>query len=488
MTSKIKLLDEKLINQIAAGEVVERPASIVKELIENSIDANANQIVVEVDRSGEEKIRITDDGVGMSKEDAILCLERHATSKIATLEDLKNIKSMGFRGEALASIASVSKMKINTKRRGENVGTELFIDGGKLEYVKDKGIPEGTVLEIRELFFNTPARKKFLKSDNVEYQNILDVIINAALAYPEIAFKLIKDQRPIFDLPKARDLLMRIRAVLGKNISDDMIDVFYGGVNMKMTGFIGKPSIARASKNLQYFFVNNRPIKSHVLSYAVKQAYHSLIPKERNPVFVINFDLSPELVDVNVHPRKSEVKFKDEREIFRILTSASKKALEINILAPKFSYDQPSNFYQEKRPEGIAEQLNFNEVKERKHALVQSDQKNDQMAVASETKYNPVTEVSNEKSFLDEEIEVIGQFDDSFIICKKGENLVLIDQHAAHERVRFEMLKSEDESKEKVIQNLLTPISFELNHQDMDILNSNKAVFESIGVSIEHFG
>ncbi len=474
----IQVLSEQLINQIAAGEVVERPASVVKELLENSIDAGAKQIVIEVEEAGSKLIRITDNGCGMSKEDAILCLERHATSKISSLDDLQKIATMGFRGEALASIASVSKLKIITKRVDQNAGIVVIAEGGVIEKVEKTGAVNGTVIEIAELFYNTPARKKFMKSEQTEYQNILDTIINAALVHEEIAFRLVKDGKAVLDLPATEDDLVRIRSLLGKGVSEELLEVFYGGVNLKIKGFIGKPSIARSSRNMQFFFVNDRPIKSHVLAYAVKQAYKSLILQERQPVFVIKFGMEPSMVDVNIHPRKTEVKFRDEREIFRVLTAACEKTLQENVLTPKISGDGPANYYQQKRSEGIGQQMDF------------AAEAREPVLVASQP--TPRQEWQQEDSGIAQEIDkqmrVLGCLNDSFILCQKGSDLVIVDQHAAHERIHYQKLKAEFEAQNISIQPLLTPVNVDLNPADQEILNNNKAFFEEIGLQIEYFG
>lgn len=490
--NKIQLLPDSLINQIAAGEVVERPASVVKELLENSIDAGAKRITVEVQEGGLQLLKITDDGSGMSREDAELSLARHATSKIATIEDLQAIRTMGFRGEALASIASVSRFTMRSKLAEDSAGTEIVLEGGKILRNGPIGMPTGTEIEVKELFFNTPARLKFMKSPATEYQNIVDTVVNAALAFPEIAFKLVENEgRIALDLPATADILLRMRGVLGKGISEEMLEIFYGGVNLKMTGYIGKPSLSRSNRNMQFFFVNNRPITSHVLSYAVKQAYHSLLPKERYPVFVVKFELEPSMVDVNCHPRKTEVKFKDEREIYRVLNSACAKVLEQAVIMPKFQSDTPVNYYQEKRAQGIEtveksapvqEALEFFSAMSGEKVTVGVVESN-QAVETMEKQIAATPDVSVEM-----EMNVLAQLSDAFILCQRGEDLVIIDQHAAHERVRYNKLMAEAENEEKLIQPLLMPINIDVSPQDQSILDANKDLLDEIGLEIEHFG
>lgn len=525
--NKINLLSEQLINQIAAGEVVDRPSSVVKELIENSIDAQSTRITIEIAGGGSKLIKITDNGFGMSREDAILCLERHATSKIASLEDLQAVRSMGFRGEAMASIASVSHLILKTRLRGDESGTELIADGGVISAVKVVGIPEGTELSIADLFFNTPARLKFLKSEQTEYQNIVDVVLNAALAFPNVAFRLVtsgdEGMKVAFDLPATDDEKVRIRGVLGKNISEDLLEIFYGGVNLKMTGYIGKPSLSRSNKSMQYFFVNDRPINSYVLGYAVKQAYHSLIPKERNPVFVIKFELEPSMVDVNCHPRKTEVKFKDEREVYRVLMSACSKALQTNVMMPKVEAGLNVNYNQEKRVDGLmaggVATMQDSATIESSSAASTAPARQDwtvvdkavPVGVASFSQENVAApeqakmeifapkysaeEIAEENLQLEKSTEtdkyplqVLAQLDNSFILCQRGSDLAIVDQHAAHERIRYNALMSEVEHEDSVIQPLLMPVNVELSQTDIAVLNSNKDVFDGMGMEIEHFG
>ena len=273
----IRILSDILVNQIAAGEVIERPASIVKELIENSIDANANSITIEISKGGLEKIVVTDDGMGMDEMDARLAFERHATSKIASMDDLLKIKSLGFRGEALASIASVSSIILQTKTQQALSGIRLEMEGGKNPVVTPVGCSMGTKLEINNLFYNTPARKKFLKSESTEYRHILEIVQDLALSHPEISFRFVSNGRTLFDLLKTEKLLPRLGALFGKSISEEMVEVFYGGRDLQITGYIGKPHTARTTRKYQYFMVNGRAVSDIRLGYAVKEAPVSIL-------------------------------------------------------------------------------------------------------------------------------------------------------------------------------------------------------------------
>lgn len=513
---QIKVLPDHLINQIAAGEVVERPASVVKELLENSLDAGAKKIIVEVEAGGDGLLRITDDGCGMDKDDAVLAFARHATSKISILEDLFRINSYGFRGEAIASIASVSLMTIQTKKAGALEGTIVSAEGGQIRMVKAIGAPEGTQIEVRNLFFNTPARKKYLKNDATEYGHILSTVTSMALASPQVSFKLIHDGKTVFDLPASEDVMIRIRSLLGRDMAENLVPVFYGHSKISLTGFVGKPSIARASRLGQYLFVNGREVKSHVLSYAVKQSFYSLLPKEKYPVFILFFQIDPMYVDVNVHPRKMEVRFSDEKEIFKIVISACGKALENYVLAPKIEDQKP----EEKDASQITEQTELSAYSSQRvqQSLKLEDHDYEEAYRGAKTmaavagaaivngSLNGVNEdaiaftqavtqglYANEQANFtarenDDLIQPLAQLAESYILCRQGNSLLIIDQHAAHERIRYTEIVAEFEAKQSVIQQLLTPMQFELSHQEKNILEQNLELFAGLGFSIEPFG
>ena len=514
---QIKVLPDHLINQIAAGEVVERPASVVKELLENSLDAGAKKIIVEVEAGGDALLRITDDGCGMDKDDAVLAFARHATSKISIQEDLFRINSYGFRGEAIASIASVSLMTIQTKKTGALEGTIVSAEGGQIRMVKAIGAPEGTQIEVRNLFFNTPARKKYLKNDATEYGHILSTVTSMALASPQVSFKLIHDGKTVFDLPASEDVMIRIRSLLGRDMAENLVPVFYGHSKISLTGFVGKPSIARASRLGQYLFVNGREVKSHVLSYAVKQSFYSLLPKEKYPVFILFFQIDPMYVDVNVHPRKMEVRFSDEKEIFKIVISACGKALENYVLAPKIEDQKPLG---EKDSSQIKEQTELSAYSSQRvqQSLKLEDHDYEEAyrgaktmaAVAGAATVNGSLNGVNEDAIAftqavtqglyasepanftarenDDLIQPLAQLAESYILCRQGNSLLIIDQHAAHERIRYTEIVAEFEAKQSVIQQLLTPMQFELSHQEKNILEQNLELFAGLGFSIEPFG
>lgn len=534
----IKQLPEHLINQIAAGEVVERPASVVKELVENSIDAGADKITIEVNDGGDTFLRITDNGLGMDKDDALLAFSRHATSKISSADDLFNIYTLGFRGEALATIAAVSYVSLQTKKRGAIEGTTVQVEGGNIHKVSSIGCPEGTQIEVRQLFFNTPARKKYLKNAATEYGHILSMITGISLAFPNISFTLIHDEKTVFDLPATDDDFVRIRAVLGRSVADELVPVFYGHSKIHLKGYIGKPFIARANRNSQYFFVNQREVKSHVLSYAVKQSYHSLLPKEKHPVFLLYFTLDPESVDVNVHPRKLEVRFRDEKEIFSIITQACSKALETHVLAPILDGNKTSEYNEDRVQQSplvlhdkplevpsavmaaepvavgtveqaleFTQQIAGNPINENYVSVELPFGNSDESASGNENilerdrssenevtstvngniEDNPVSGFGVQREAT-EEILPLAQMDRSYILCQQGQNLVIVDQHAAHERVRYTEIVEAFEKQILSVQPLLVPENLELSHRELALLEQYGEILRTMGFELEPFG
>ncbi len=331
---KIHVLDERTANQIAAGEVVERPASVVKELVENSLDAGATRIVVEVEEGGRSLIRVTDDGCGMSPEDARLALQRHATSKIRSAEDLLNVQTMGFRGEAIPSIASVSRFELITREPEELAGYRIYVEGGTVVEEGEFGCPAGTRITVRDLFYNTPARLKYLKTKTTEMGQIGDMLTRLALANPQVAIRFHSGQTQVFATPGTGRLLDAVTALLGRSVAKELLPVEYENPIAKVWGFVGRPGIARAGRNHQYFFVNRRAIRQIQVRYAMEEAYAHLLPNGRYPVCVLFIDVPPQEVDVNVHPAKAEVRFEREREVRGTVYKATREALGAHLLIP----------------------------------------------------------------------------------------------------------------------------------------------------------
>lgn len=477
--SIIKILSDNLINQIAAGEVIERPASVVKELVENSIDAGSTNIVIEVKNAGKTLIKVTDNGVGMDEEDMMLALKRHATSKISDEKDLWNIHTMGFRGEAVPSICSVSQFTIRSKTKDDLAGFEINCDGGEIIKTSHFGMNVGTCVEVRSLFFNIPARQKYLKQDSTELSHITALLNTVALAHPEISFKFIHNEKVLFDLAKSTDLISRIADIFGKATSDAMLPVFYGGSDFKIDGFIGKPVLSRSTSQHQYFFVNKRPIQHFLLANTIREAFHSMLMENKKPVFIVNINIDPSLVDVNVHPRKLEVRFADQQALIRVLYSAAKSALEKHDLTPMafteskryMSDNFPVNITKERRPVdskfSVQDALSFtkNFLQERESKPLQSSSENSHISMKS------ITQISN-----------------SYIVAESDEGLVLIDQHAAHERVRYEELMNQFENENKSIQPLLVPAQMEFTNQEVSLIEENIGIFTVLGFDIENFG
>ncbi|HDQ23076.1 MAG TPA: DNA mismatch repair endonuclease MutL [Candidatus Uhrbacteria bacterium] len=482
----IKKLSQDLINKIAAGEVVERPASVVKELIENSIDARATQIVLEIKNGGIDLISLADNGIGIKKEDAELAIERHATSKISSVEDLFNIQTLGFRGEALASIAAVSQFALETKTQKEIEGTSLKIENGKLK-IDPCGCPEGTKVIIKELFYNVPARKKFLKSASTEYKQILELFTQFALINPQINFKLINNGKIILNLPQTKDWLERIKQILGSDIAKELIPIGAKGT-LQISGFIGKPQIARNNKKAQFIFVNNRAVQDFIIAKAVKEGYGTLIPKELNPTFILNFQMPPELVDVNVHPRKTEVKFLNSQEIYLAALQTVQKALTNNIsqeiqitqtgltsrkfiLKPRVS--NPS--YQPT----VSYQPTFKNIRSQPSTVSQAI-KFSQEVLKNNFTAQPQKQIGDWR--------LLGQIHNSYLLVEAPQGILIIDQHAAAERILYEKFKKSYKTEKIKSQRLLLPLNLELSASENEILKQSLNFLQGLGFDIEIFG
>ncbi|WP_139924171.1 DNA mismatch repair endonuclease MutL [Hymenobacter sp. DG01] len=343
MADIIQLLPEYLANQIAAGEVVQRPASAVKELLENAVDAGATQVQLIVKEAGKQLVQVVDNGQGMSPTDARMSLERHATSKIRTTEDLFRIRTLGFRGEALASIAAVAQVEIRTKQRDQDTGSLLLVEGSQISSQQPVACPDGTSISVKNLFFNVPARRNFLKSNAVEMRHILDEFQHVALANPQISFSLFQNDLEVFNLPAGK-LSQRIVSLLGNGYKEQLAQVEEVTPFLTVKGFIGKPESAKKSRGDQFFFVNNRFIRSAYLNHAVLTAYEGLLPKDTHPFYVLFLELDPKAIDINVHPTKTEIKFEDEKTVYAIVRSAIKQSLGLHNMAPSLDFDGNVNF------------------------------------------------------------------------------------------------------------------------------------------------
>jgi DNA mismatch repair protein MutL len=460
----IHQLPQKLISQIAAGEVVERPASAVKELVENALDAGASMVGVEIEGGGLQKIRVVDNGSGMSAGDARLAFARHATSKIESLEDLLGLRSLGFRGEALASIASIARVTLQTRREEDRVGTHVEMDAGREVIFEECACEVGSDFNVYGLFQHTPARKKYMKSEATEYSHIFDWLSSMALAYPSVGFRLKKDGAEVFDLPAGQTLKDRIRMLFGGSTVDALLPLNYQQSNLLISGYVGKPELARSSKKYQFIFINGRGIENRLLSHAVKEAFHSLLMHEKHPWFLLDIQMDPALVDVNVHPRKLEVQFVNSQEMYRCVFGSVKHALENNLLGPVFSAG--------------AAPLSSESLLER----VELDRTPSPARDFAPLQQSEAFEVKGLQ------LRPLAQIANSYIIAESTEGLVLIDQHAAHERVRYERLMKALEKKQVLRQPLLTPLELDLGMDARRLLQEHAVDFEALGFEFENFG
>lgn len=448
--SGIIILDPETINQIAAGEVIERPASVVKELVENSIDAAAQRIDIEIKGGGLTSIKIIDNGTGMSRQDALLAVQRHATSKIKFAQDLQHIHTLGFRGEALCSIAAVSRLRFRTCLQGELSGTEMCIEGGKLTGTYEIGCPVGTEVRVEDLFFNTPARRKFLKKPSLETGRITDLVNRIAMSYPTISFSLSVEGRQVLKTRGSGNLLEIISQVYGREKTRHFIPVEYEQGSWRVFGYTGKPYLSRSNRSQQNFFINNRVVKSGVVSRALEEAYGTLLARNSYPAAVLFITVEPESVDVNVHPGKVEVRFADEKEIHRLIFNSITEALKNINLMPEITVPQ-------KTREKIFEQVSIyskgeNTKKQGYSHRVGHQGKASEIEQDTAEDSESLQHISSldEKEAAVEDFKVLGQFLGTYILAQRGQDLLLVDQHAAHERILYEKLKGEFNREIKV--------------------------------------
>ncbi len=571
----IVLLDDLTINQIAAGEVIERPANVVKELVENSLDANATSVSVEIENGGITYMRITDNGKGIEPDDIDLAFERHATSKIRRAEDLVRVSTMGFRGEALASIAAIAKVEMVTRTKNNETGTKVIVEGGNILSKEECGAPIGTTITIRELFYNTPVRYKFLKKDFTEGGYIETAVERIALIHPEVGFKLINNKKEVLHTSGNGNMTDVVYNVFGKDIASNLVDVNFQYENIRVTGVVGKPEIARSNRSNQMFYVNGRFIKDKTLSAAAEEAYRTMIPHGKFGFCILNINIPPEQVDVNVHPAKLEVRFSEEGKVFKAIHYAIKNTLlgvdlvredddnnyvpdVKNItsedsskntdtfgskvvpisenVAPKRTLFDIFKGKQEKNNTVKEEELKDNEYiievtpkegKEKKsfmnnlttnseskitrpieiknpeeienlHRLETNTETNEDANVESKDTNNTITDEGQvntffEKDFSDKapipEYKILGVAFDTYILLQMDEDIYILDQHAAHERVLYEKIKENFyRSGGKEVQMLLLPDILEVSKRDMHMIKDHIDLFEQAGFALEEFG
>ncbi len=485
---RITILPEHIANKIAAGEVVERPASVVKELVENSIDAGATRISVSIIKAGKTEIRVTDNGIGMSKDDALLAFERHATSKIKSSEDLDNISTLGFRGEALPSIASVSRLKMITRTKDSEAGTQITINAGVVKDVREVGAPTGTTIIVRNLFYNTPARRKFLRTDQTEMGHITEQVLRLALAHPEIYFNLIHQGRTIHDFPPTGDSFSRASQVFGTRLLNAGQSFTHENGSIQIAGFVAPPEMNRSSAHNIYTFVNSRFIKDSLLNRTIIKAYQGLLPKDRFPMAMIMITLPPQDVDVNVHPTKSEVRFRNVSKVLITLQEGITKALgELQ----KRGWDRPL-VVQESESKPVQ---TWRETPSRFHTVPVTPYI-ETVAPKTSTPDMSSTDHSENMGIPAEEktrgtfasLQIIGQLGDSYILCEAPDGLVIIDQHAAHERIIFDALSKKKDDESIASQLLLTPQPLELLPGEASVLSGIRHHLSAMGFEVEPFG
>ncbi|WP_378952522.1 DNA mismatch repair endonuclease MutL [Pelosinus sp. sgz500959] len=502
----IHVLDENTANKIAAGEVVERPSSIVKELVENSIDAQSQHIEIEISDGGISFIRITDDGSGMSPADAQLSILRHATSKIRLAEDLSTIHSLGFRGEALPSIAAVSKFSLTTRRHdNESLATYVEVAGGITADIREAGGNVGTTIVVKDLFFNTPARKKFLKTAATEASHIHDIIIKLALSYPNIAFKLINNNRLVLSTPGNNELQDTLTSLYGQKIAPDILPIYFENTAdcIQISGYLGKPTLLKSNRQWQTFIVNSRVINSRSIAKALDNAYHSLLPKSGYPLAVLNITVSTDTIDVNVHPQKSEIKFSEEQKIFRAVykavtdvLSAAHTPTQLAATAQlktfntyHYTPDVPSYHSSPKRqeiqypttpmPTTIAWQEDPLPL-----TTARITMEHDSMMFQNPS---PVVEMlPNQQTEEQFTLQPLGQVDDCYIISRGHDGLYIIDQHAAHERILYD--KMSQHADRIPSQQLLVPLFMDCDATEITIIVDYQETFYKLGFSLDLVG
>ncbi len=494
----VRLLPDNVANQIAAGEVVERPASVLKELVENAIDAGASRVLVEVDGGGRGLIRVVDDGRGMSQDDALMALERHATSKVAQAEDLEHVGTLGFRGEALPSIASVSRLTITTRRAEDETGYKVRMEGGVMRETAEVGCRVGTTVEMRDLFYNIPARRKFLKSQATENGHLATSLVRLALGWPQVAFRYTSGGKLLYDLPTVAEPMARVAALLGRDTARAMLPLDVDAGPLRLSGLLGLPSISRSSADQVFTFVNGRFVRDRTLLHAVNQAYHGLMPRDRRPVVVLNVQIDPGQVDVNVHPAKVEVRFRRVGEVHDAVVMALRRGLtgrradaiqpepvaEPQGLQPPPMPQAPS--VQHHIPGGAVSEPRMPSWRDAAANLAPEPLR--PVAAPAQPVDAPAMSLARPMFGAADGLAVIGQLHGLYVLCSAPDGLVIMDQHAAHERITFERLKAQFEAGTAPSQGLLAPLTFELSPQEAMWAEKQAPAWSRVGLEMSHFG
>ncbi len=517
--SIIHVLPDNISNRIAAGEVVDRPASIVKELVENSIDSGADFIAISIENAGCKLISVRDNGCGMDKDDALLCFEPHATSKIKTEQDIENITTMGFRGEAIPSIASVSRFTLRTRKSEEMEGSEAIVNGGKFISHKPIGCAPGTEIRVSDIFYNVPARRKFLKSSITEEKHIVETVYMLAMANNKVTFELRMDGRVIFSSPADENPEYRLSLLLGRETMASSLKVDVAQGRTSVFGYISKPSFVRNSRRDQRFFINSRPVKSFLLTAAVKDAYHTMIMGGNYPIVTLFIKIAPSEIDVNVHPAKTEIRFRSERTVSTFIReslvsalrpamspapSLSLKNIGINAVIgnAQVNYELKNQngeakdlFDQNSESDDFDIEIDVPRLNNEKHLFQNNNQSSFDNEAKSSEIFNVKSSIPNQeiKKFVPLEIKgcgcvsVIGNLDSTYILLSSASGLIVVDQHAAHERILFEKLLNEFKEN-RISQKLLMPVTITLSKLEMNFLRRYIVEFENLGFDLEFYG
>ena len=503
----IKPLEDILINQIAAGEVIERPSSVVKELVENCLDAGASEIAVDIKQGGQELIRVVDNGDGIYKDDMPLALRRHATSKISVLDDLEKIGSLGFRGEALASIAAVSRFKLLSRQADAEHGHALLCDGGNLDSVTPHAHPVGTTIEVADIFFNTPARRKFLRAERTEFGHIETMLNRMALSRFDVGFTLTHNQRELFRFPVADNKAAkekRLAKLMGEAFMEHAVGVEFSASGMTLRGWIADASFTRSQSDMQYVYINGRFVRDKVLSHALKTAYHDVLFHGRHPAFILYLDIDPKTVDVNVHPTKNEVRFRDSRSVHQFVVHGIHDILA-QLRPAQENTSHCSSNVEESEGEGDGEIAlaapmtvsvsSFGSSGDVHYPKQQTYQQriplevNEQIAAYAELQ-TPGIDLS-QQAYSEDDYPLghaLAQLHEIYILAQNHKGLIIVDMHAAHERIVYEKMKAQVSESGVALQKLLVPISIALSHGEMRVWQDHQALFEEVGLQVEEAG
>lgn len=500
MSDVIKLLPDAVANQIAAGEVIQRPASVVKELLENAIDAGSSEIRVVIKDAGKTLIQVIDNGVGISHTDAQLAFERHATSKISEAKELFSITTKGFRGEALASIAAIAHVELKTKRDQDDLGTHVMIEGSEIKNLDYCSCNNGSTFSVKNLFFNVPARRNFLKSDAVEYKHIVEEIHRVALAHPEIAIKFTNNGEDVHQLDIC-NFRQRVVQLFGKKYNDKLVPIEEETDIVKITGFIGKPEAARKSRGEQYLFVNHRFFKSPYFHHAISNAFEELIPDGHYPSYFINLDVDTSKIDVNIHPTKTEIKFEDERPIYQILRTSTRQAIGKHNIAPTLDFEQETGFETLGKPTKIITEpqikVNPDYNPFNTGSGGSSRPKSNEPALKDFAPSVEFEKVRENEEQLEMEVETespgsfdvlaIAQIDRNYILAKVNDQVIIVDQSRAHQLVIFNRLK-DNQSNNEASQQLAFPETIKITAGDFEVAQEMIPLMQEVGLDVHEFG